>query len=418
MDGDSIRYDVAVIGGGASGMMAAIGAASRLGPDGMVVLLEGGQRVGRKLLATGNGRCNYSNRDIDAKAYNRPDFVNRVFRACSPEDIIERFAKSGLVSEEEDGRLYPASGTSSSMLDILRLLLTEKGVYVLADHLVMSIQRSAAYQVFTSGGPVEAQTVILACGGKAAPQLGSDGSGFKLAESLGHKVTELIPGLTGLKCPTNKQRELGLPALNGLHVNGTASLYRQDELLAQEKGEILFREYGLSGIAIYDLSRVRGGDMIRLDILPDHSLADLEAELQQRAERLSGRPIEEFFTGVFQRMVGAQLMKAADLHTDDRDCGSLTKAEIEVLSALIKGWGFPVEGPIGWQNAQVTLGGLDLSEFNPLTLESQIMPGIYACGEILDVDGPCGGYNLQWAWSSGLLAGWSAAKQVEPRRGG
>ncbi|MCL1804848.1 MAG: aminoacetone oxidase family FAD-binding enzyme [Clostridiales bacterium] len=410
-----IIYDVAVIGGGASGMMAGIGAASRLGADGKVVILEAGQRVGRKLLASGNGRCNYSNTKIDTKAYNRPDFVRRVFAACSPEDIVDRFAKSGLMSEEEeDGRLYPASGTSSSMLDILRLLLEEKGVVVETDFSVMNIHWDKAFHLACAGGLIQAQTIILATGGKAAPQLGSDGSGFKLAESLGHTVTDMTPGLAGLKCPTSKQRELGLPSLNGLRVTGTASLYSHDKLLAQERGEILFREFGLSGISIFDLSRFSKGNLVSLDLLPDFTLPDLTAELQQRAERLSGRPLEEFFTGIFQRIVGVQLMKTANLDTAERDCGSLTKDELDALAALIKGWTFPVEGPVGWQNAQITLGGLDLNQFNALNLESNLIPGLFAAGEILDVDGPCGGYNLQWAWSSGLLAGWSAAKTVRP----
>ena len=410
----TVIYDVAVIGGGASGMMAGIGAASRLGADGKVVILEAGQRVGRKLLASGNGRCNYSNTKIDAKAYNRPDFVKRVYAACSPEDIVDRFAKSGLMSEEEDGRLYPASGTSSSMVDILRLLLEEKGVTVETDYAVMNIHWDRNFHLACAGGLIQSQTIILATGGKAAPQLGSDGSGFKLAESLGHTITDLTPGLAGLKCPSGKQRELGLPALNGLRVTGTASLYDHNRLLAQEKGEILFREFGLSGIAIFDLSRFSKGNLVSLDLLPQYSLPDLVAELQQRAERLSGRPLEEFFTGIFQRIIGVQLMKTANLDAGERDCGSLIKEELEGLAALIKGWSFPVEGPVGWQNAQITLGGLNLNQFNALNLESNLIPGLFAAGEILDVDGPCGGYNLQWAWSSGLLAGWSAAKSVRP----
>ena len=410
----SAAYDVAVIGGGASGMMAAIGAASRLGVEGKVVILEAGQRVGRKLLASGNGRCNYSNKNISENKYNHPDFVSRVFHACSPQDIIDRFEKSGLMSEEEEGRLYPVSGTSSSMLDILRLLMEEKGVSIRHEFAVMNIRWDSEFYLTSPSGIVRARTAILACGGKAAPQLGSDGSGFKLAEDLGHSVTDLIPGLAGIKCPADKQRDLGLPSLNGLHVTGTASLYSQKELLAQEKGEILFREYGLSGIAVMNLSRIRGGDQILLDLLPHYTLPDLTHELKQRAEHLSGRLLDEFFTGAFHRIIGIQLVKAANLDTADRDCGSLTNKELETLAGVIKGWVFPITGPVGWQNAQVTLGGIELKEFDPATLESLVYPGVYACGEILDVDGPCGGYNLQWAWSSGLLAGWSAARSIMP----
>ncbi|MCL2121607.1 MAG: aminoacetone oxidase family FAD-binding enzyme [Clostridiales bacterium] len=414
MEGESTIYDVAIIGGGASGMMAAIGAASRLGPDGKVVVLEAGQRVGRKLLATGNGRCNFSNRHIDAKAYNRPDFVSRVFRACTPEDIVDRFEKSGLIVEEENGRLYPLSGTASSMLDILRLLMEEKGVAVWNEFSVSSMEYDNGFHLSAPGCSAQARAVILACGGKAAPQLGSDGSGFKLAESLGHRVTDLAPGLAGLKCPSGKQRDLGLPALNGLHLSCMASLYHDKKFLAKEEGEVLFREFGLSGIAVFDLSRHKGGNLLMLDLFPQIEQPELINELKKRAEHLSGRSLQEYFTGAFHRIIGLQLMKAANLDAEDRDCGSMTDTELATLADVIKGWTFPIEGPVSWQNAQITIGGLDLNEFDALSLESLVFPGLFACGEILDVDGPCGGYNLQWAWSSGLLAGWSAAKTIAP----
>ncbi|MCL2166057.1 MAG: aminoacetone oxidase family FAD-binding enzyme, partial [Clostridiales bacterium] len=329
MEGESTIYDVAVIGGGASGMMAAIGAASRLGPDGKVVVLEAGQRVGRKLLATGNGRCNFSNRHIDVKAYNRPDFVSRVYRACTPEDIVDRFEKSGLVTEEENGRLYPLSGNASSMLDILRLLMEEKGVTVWNDFSVMSIEWDNGFHLAAPGNSAQARAVILACGGKAAPQLGSDGSGFKLAESLGHRVTDLAPGLAGLKCPSGRQRDLGLPALNGLHVTCMVSLYHDNNFLAKEEGEVLFREFGLSGIAVFDLSRHKGGNLLKLDLFPQMEQPELIGELKKRAEHLSGRLLEEFFTGAFHRIIGLQLMKAANLDAEDRDCGSMTDTELE-----------------------------------------------------------------------------------------
>ncbi|MDR1192967.1 MAG: aminoacetone oxidase family FAD-binding enzyme [Peptococcaceae bacterium] len=408
----SSDFDVAVIGGGAAGAMAAVGAASRLGPEGRVALLESGQRIGRKLLATGNGRCNYSNRRVTAKDYNRPGFVAGVFRACAPEGIRERFAKSGLEAmEEDDGRLYPMSGSASSVLDVLRLLLEEKSVTVYTDFKIYNITADQPwFRLDSSQGYVRAATAVLATGGKAAPQLGSDGSGLKLAEKLGHTVTKLYPGLTALNCPADLQRELGLKALNGLRVSGRAALYRQDKMVAQEEGEILFREYGLSGVAVFQLSRLPGAGLILLDLMPRVSSPELLDMLADRAERLSGRPLEEFFTGMFQRMVGNQLMKVIRLSVEERDCGGLTTEELEALAGVIKGWPFPVEGAKGWQNAQVTLGGLNVEEFDALTLESRLVPGFFAAGEVLDVDGPCGGYNLQWAWSSGLLAGWSAAK--------
>ncbi len=405
-------FDVAIVGGGASGMMAAIAASTALGPDGKVIILEAGPRVGRKLLASGNGRCNFSNARVQADSYNNAGFVAGVFQICPPGYILELFERLGLMISEEEGRLYPLSEASSSMLDILRLKLAENKVSLALGFSVESIKKDKVFNIKSREDAVIAKTAILASGGKASPSLGSDGSGFALARSLGHGLSDLSPGLTGFKCERDMLKSLGLPALNGLRVSASASLLQERKIVAREHGSVLFREYGLSGVAIFNLSRYKG-DLILLDLLPGYSEEALRARLSQRASRLSGRPLDDFFTGMFHRVVGAQLMKAAGLDAKGRRCDRLTSDELRGLASIIKNWAFPVEGVLGWQNAQITLGGLDVEEFEPGTLESRVIAGLYACGEVLDIDGPCGGYNLCWAWSSGFVAGSSAAEAAK-----
>lgn len=409
-------FDIAVIGAGAAGMMAAWGAAGALAGGKTVALLEGGQRMGRKLLATGNGRCNYSHTGVSAAAYNRPDLVGKVFRQCPPEETAALFSEAGLVSREEEGRLYPASGAAGSVLDVLRLALEDKQVQVFTGAMVKDLQKKGSrFWLALPEGGLGAGRVILASGGKAGGPLNCPGGGYRLAEALGHGITSLTPGLTGLCCPEEEVKELGLKALNGLRVNARASWYQNEKFMAAENGEILFRDYGLSGIAIFQLSRYPGPGRLSLDLLPEKSPGELQDFFRQRRSRLAARRAEDFFTGLFQKIVGQTLLKGAGVKVRERTCGQLTEEELCRLARRVKDWSFPVTQARGWDQAQITLGGLEISCFNPDTLESLICPGFYCAGEVLDVDGPCGGFNLQWAWSSGLLAGRQAAKAIRER---
>ena len=405
------EVDLAVIGGGAAGMMAALSAAEYLGGQGAVALLEGGQRIGRKLLATGNGRCNYSNTGVCPEAYNRPDFVRQVFSLCPRSETDALFARLGLVSREEEGRLYPASGTAASVLDVLRLSLEELGAELITDAKVAAVRQSRGRFILALSGQEEltARRVVLATGGKAGGPLNLPGGGYRLAEGLGHGLTRLNPGLAGFCCPEEKIKELGLKGLNGLRVSCRAVWRPKGGQAAEETGEILFRDYGLSGIAIFQLSRCPGTGRLSLDLFPEESAEGLWRRLRERREALGARRAEEFLTGMTQRIIGQALIKRAELRLFGKTAAQLTDGELERLAGVMKDWSFPVSGAKGWEQAQVTLGGLRLEQFAPDRLESLLCPGFYAAGEALDVDGPCGGYNLQWAWSSGRLAGRAAA---------
>ena len=407
-------YKIAVIGGGAAGMTAAWSAASGLADGRQVILLEGNPRLGRKLLATGNGRCNYSNTGISAEAYRQPDFVRAVLSAYPPSATEAFFAAAGLCSREEEGRLYPASGTAASVLEVLRLSLEETGAVCRTEGKVKALTKSGeGFSLRLEGGEkLTARRVILACGSPAGGNLGCPGGGYHLAGSLGHHLIEPRPGLTAFCCPEDRRKELGLKALNGVRIAAVLTWRPERGGSFREEGEVLFREYGLSGIAVFQLSRFPGPGILSLDLWPREEEAGLKRRLFQRRCQLAKRQAGEFFTGMFQKMIGLVLLKGARVRTQGRLCGQLEDEELKKLAKEIKNWCFPIAESKGWEQAQIALGGLAVEEFTAATLESRLCPGFFAAGEVLDVDGPCGGYNLQWAWSSGLLAGREAARSV------
>lgn len=425
--------DIAIVGGGASGLMAAIAAARRLQDprtnsskphrepssahqEEKVVVLERCDRIGRKLLATGNGHCNFSNTGIESALYHPASWVEQVYSLLPPLRIHEIFESMGLMTRCEEGRLYPASGTATSVLDILRLELDRLQVMLECDFsAVKLLQKKGGWLLEASDGrQLLARRVILAAGGKASPQLGSDGSGYVLLTGLGHGLRPIEPALTGLKCPVHEARTLGLKSLNGIRLQAKADWYQaadtgdQMVLKASETGEILFREYGLSGIAIFQLSRWPGPGEIRLDLFPELRFADLLQKLIQMRQTLGWRSREEFLIGTLHKRVIQALMQQASLQVKGI-AADFTDGDLKTLAGSMKDWRFPIAGNTGWQQAQITLGGLSVQAFDPATLESKIQPGLYAAGEILDVDGPCGGFNLHWAWTSGWLAGTAAA---------
>ena len=424
---------VAVIGGGASGLMAAIAAARGLRDsktksikhpgepspndrEDRVVVLERCDRIGRKLLATGNGRCNFSNTGIESALYHPAPWVEQVYSMLPPVRIHESFESMGLMIRCEDGRLYPASGTGTSVLDVLRLELDRLQVALECDFSAIKLlpKKGGWLLEAADGRQLLARRVILAAGGKASPQLGSDGSGYALFTGLGHGLRPIEPALTGLRCPVHEVRSLGLKSLNGVRLQAKADWYQAafagDKMVlkASETGEILFREYGLSGIAIFQLSRWTGPGEIRLDLFPELRFEDLLQKLIQMRQTLGWRSREAFLVGTLHKRVIQVLMQQASLQAKGT-AADFTDADLKKLAGSMKDWRFPMAGNTGWQQAQITLGGLSVQEFDPLTLESKIQPGLYAAGEILDVDGPCGGFNLHWAWTSGWLAGTAAA---------
>lgn len=372
---------VAVIGGGAGGLCAAI-AAGRAGAD--VVIFEQANRVGKKLLKTGNGRCNLSNMEVTPDDYNHPDFVEPTLREYFCEELLDFFGSLGLWTvTDEEGRVYPRSDTAASVLDVLRLECEEMEVGERCSMEITGIapQGHGFYLTARTGETFFVDRVIVATGG-----------GTSLLRPLGHKMVPFSPIL----CPLKTDAE-SIRGLTGLRCTCRAELIRRGKSVYAEDGEILFRDFGVSGILALNLSRhALPGDTLSLDLLPELSFDDLKTRLQQ--QRMRRGFDADLFTGIFHRRLGEAIARRAK--SDD-------PAE---LARIIKDYRLSVLGPGDTQHAQVTRGGADIAEFDPETMESRRVPGLYAVGEALDIDGACGGYNLHWAFASGLRAGRSAAR--------
>lgn len=382
---------VAVIGGGASGIMAAI-TAQRNGAK--VAILEKNARIGKKILMTGNGRCNFTNMGLDKSDYNS-DFTEYALKAFSPKDTISFFKSLGMLSAiEAKGRVYPLSGQAAAVLDILLMEIERSGIKILSDFDVQKIAKNGdVFEIVSQDGKrTAADKVIIATGGMAAPKTGSCGSGYRLLGDMGHAVVPSEPILVQLK--TDK-------GIGGVRATANVKLRDKEEL-----GEVQFNTYGLSGIPIFNMSRyAKKGDTVTLDLVPDMTKEELYSYLKSRPNR----KLERYLIGIINKTLGQMLLKDCNIGKLSRESVSLTDKEIMIIASKLKGWDFSVTGKMSWDNAQATKGGISLNDINPKTMESRIVSGLFVAGELLDIDAPCGGYNLQWAWSSGFLAGKSAS---------
>ncbi len=395
---------VLVIGGGASGMMAALTAAED--PHNQVTLLERQSRVGRKLLATGNGRCNLSNLHVSQAHYHgqQPDFVQPALTQFSVADTLAFFRSIGLLTVTEDsGKIYPFSDQSNSVVDVLRFALDQRGVRVCCGSEVQSIRKKArGYTVQTAEDSYFGDKVIVACGGAAGGKLGGTDLGYRLLQSLGHSVTALHPSLVQIKTDVSATR-----SLKGVRADAGILLKRNGKTVATNTGEVQFTDFGISGPAIFELSREvsGGGEMVLLlDFLRPYSQDEVLQYLRDKQQAVPSLPLEEFLTGCLHNRLGRVILKAAGFELT-RTVETLTDADLTTICHHIKFFPLTVTGVMGLEQAQVTVGGVPTSEFRADTLESRLAPNLYATGEVLDIDGDCGGYNLQWAWSSGRLAG-------------
>ena len=399
---------IAIIGGGASGMAAALAAAEN--PNAQVVLLERQARLGKKLLATGNGRCNLTNLHAGERGYhgNDAEFAQYAIAEFDPQKTLHWFKTMGLFTVAEDsGRVYPYSDQANSVVDSLRFALEKPNITVKTGCEVTKIKRSgSSFILETAEESISCDKVIVACGGLAGTKLGGSMAGYKLLSKLGHHCTRLRPTLVQLKSSWG-----GVVGLKGVRANCKAEILHNDELFAASCGELQFTEYGISGPVIFEISRDvcqgNGRWLCRLDFLPDVAEQELLTELQRR--RQTNLPAEELLTGILHNRLGRVLTKAAGIG----NCliKQLEDAELLAVCQSVKAFELSLTEPLGMDSAQVTAGGIITEEFDGSTMESRLIPGLYACGEILDIDGDCGGYNLQWAWSSGRLAGLSAGKE-------
>lgn len=404
---------ILIIGGGASGMVAAI-IAARNGAQ--VTIIEQLNRVGKKLLATGNGRCNLSNSNMSIERFhgNNVKFAFAALDQFDQNSAIEFFEDLGICCVEEDGgKIFPASLQSSSVLDALRFEISSLGVEEMCDSVVTKIiPKSNQFEIHLKDGNIlKCDKVIIATGGKASPGLGSNGSGYILAKALGHKIIEPFPALVKLKLDASF-----LKSISGAKIIGKASIVSQGKIIAYDNGELLFTDYGISGPPILQLSRY-AGELLRegkksevvLDLFPQKSFDEVLSLLQKRVSLRGDKPFDFSFVGLINKRFINVILKEAGIADLQIPCKEITKEQLEKVTYILKTWSIPISGTQSWNEAQVTAGGIDVNDINPKTMESKIVPGLYFSGEIMDIDGDCGGFNLQWAWSSGYLAGLSAS---------
>ena len=400
---------VGIIGGGASGMAAALAAAQY--PNTQVILLERQSRVGRKLGATGNGRCNLTNLHAEASAYHgeNPAFAAPALERYPVEETLNWFRALGLLTVAEDsGRVYPYSDQANSVVDVLRFALEKPNIQQKLGFEVEKIKKlPEGFQILGREESLVVDRLIIACGGLAGTKLGGSMSGYQLLRSMGHHCTRLRPTLVQLKTSW-----AGVAGLKGVRANCRAAIYRDGTLHRESTGEIQFTEFGLSGPVMFEISRDAcqgSGEWIcDLDFLPQWEEKELLQELLHRQG--TALPASELFTGILHNRLGRVLTQAAGI-SPQRLISELSREQLQEAAAQVKHFEVCLTEPLGMDAAQVTAGGICTSEFDETTMESRHVPGLFACGEVLDIDGDCGGYNLQWAWSSGRLAGACAGKE-------
>lgn len=406
---------IVVAGGGAAGMMSALSAAEE---GASVTIVEHNDRVGRKILSTGNGRCNYTNLFQSPQCYrsDENDFPWKIISRFPAEWVIRKFEEMGVMPKDKNGYIYPFSEQASAVLDVLRMELDRCGIRIVTSAHVSDILRTKkGWQVeILQGGKkkekMNCDSVILACGSRAASKLGNDGSGYDLAKKLGHKIIPVVPALVQLKC-----RENFYPSLAGVRVNGKVSIWIDGKKHGEDTGELQMNAYGISGIPVFQISRIAAKGLYRkqsvcaeVDFMPQLTDDAWRQMLEERKRLHPEKEMSVFFTGVFHKKLSEVLLKISGIPRMKK-AGELTEAELERLVKEGKHFRTDIIDTNPFEQAQICAGGVSTAELSAQTMESRIAKGIYFAGELVDVDGICGGYNLHWAWASGYLAGKGAA---------
>ena len=409
-----MSYDAIIVGGGAAGLAAAV-FLGRSANGRRIAVLEKGPRVGKKLMATGNGTCNLTNMTATQENYHGDAaLAERMLAAFSPAQAVEFFTSIGVdCVTRSDGKVYPASEQAAAVLDALRLEAAAHGVETRCDCPVTAITPSKnGFSLTTPEGEISARQVLVCVGGAAAPALGGSAEGYRLLTDLGCEKSPLFPSIVQLRTATDFVR-----SVKGIRVDGEISLHLDGKRLAAANGEILFTDYGLSGPAVMGISRhaadwerrKKGDLMAKLNILPNWDEESLRARITARSQ-LRGRKLEDLLTGLVHKRVGQTVLRVAGVTPLDRPADTLTASECARVVRVIRGWEIPVTGTQGFGGAQVTAGGIEPSAFDFATLMHKRYRGLYAAGEVLNVDGDCGGYNLQFAWSCAAVCARAIAR--------
>lgn len=402
-----MKIDVLVVGGGASGLVAAMFAA-RAGAH--TTIIEHKDKIGKKILATGNGKCNYTNLVQTPECYRGtyPEFASAVLKEFNETDTIAFFRELGIMPKYKNGYVYPYSEQAASVVNVLAMELKRLHVNIIYnEHVaIMKKQKDGNFMVQTKEQTYYAKKVILATGGCASSAHGSDGSGYELAKSFGHHIMKPLPALTQLLSSGKFFKTIA-----GVRLEAKAALFSNQKEIAMEEGEILFTSYGISGIPIFQLSRYaamsiekKAITVLTLDFYPEISEFDLQKHMIERFENGSHKTTEEVLTGLINQKLAYVLLQEANLKPE-APSEHVQKDGIQRITKLLKQFTLTITGCNTFENAQVSAGGVDTSEIDAKTLESKLVKKLYITGELLDIDGTCGGYNLQWAWSTGVIAG-------------
>lgn len=405
------KRDVIIVGGGASGLVSAISAA-REGAN--VTLIEQKDQLGKKILSTGNGRCNLTNEYMDIKCFRGDDtsIVPDVLEQFGYSETIAFFEELGVLLKERQGYIYPVSDQSSTILDVLCMEIERLHVKVLLSQTVQKLLRDKdRFIIHTNQATITGDAVILATGGKAAPILGSDGSGYALAKAFGHHLSQVVPALVQLKGKGNFYKQI-----SGVRTQAKASLYVDNEYIVEDTGELQLTNYGISGIPVFQISRYAAKALfdnklvkVEVDFMPTMSDETFRIFLQERLENHGHKEAQHFLVGVFHKKLIGLLLKASAIDHNNL-MKEVPQEKLDKLVSVCKHFKIEIQDTNDFEQAQVCAGGVYTTEIDSKTMESIYTDGLYLTGELLDIDGICGGYNLQWAWSTGYIAGKHAAK--------
>ena len=421
-------HDIAIIGGGASGLAAAVAAAKELksaNKAARIVVLEGNKKLGKKLLATGNGRCNLTNMNATTEHYfGDIKFAAKLFEDFTPEKIRDYFMDIGLfTTADSEGRVYPYNKQAAAVLEVLRLAASGMGVEFTTEFNVASVSKVGKnYTVISEDGKeIKVAKCILATGGKASPKLLSATNGYDIAASLGHSSTGLYPVLLQLK-----SGDKFLKNLSGMRCKADITLIADGEDIHSESGELLFADKSISGICIFGLSiyagefyatgKINGKKYrelsVKADLAPEYSYERIVSYINSRIAETPELPAGDILCGLLNMKVGREIIRKCGIDTLAA-AKSIRREKVPQIAKAVKGLIIPINGTKDWDDAQVTAGGIPLREININTMESRVSQGLYLCGELLNIHGECGGFNLHWAWLSGIKAGTSAAKYLK-----
>ncbi len=405
------QFDVLVIGGGAAGLMAAVTAARN---GAKTAILEHKDRVGKKILSTGNGKCNYTNELQGITCYRGEDpaFVLPVMEQFGFKETIAFFKELGIFPKNKNGYYYPASEQAASVVDVFRMELNRLSIPVFTECVIEAIQeKTDGFLLHTNLENYFGKNIIFATGLLAAPKTGSDGSAIPFIKQFGHRFSDIVPALTALEC-----EEKYFKQISGVRVGGNVTIISEGKELQKQSGELQLTDYGISGIPVFQVSRFATKALKQkkpvqavLDFMPEISEDNFKELLWERFHTYAGeKTATEAMVGLFNRKLADVLLKEAGIELQKKASG-ISKRQLQQLSKKCKKITVHVKAGRSFEQAQVCAGGVFTKDIDNKTMQSELVSNVYFAGEVVDIDGTCGGYNLQWAWSSGYVAGYHAA---------